>query len=679
MWKFKTSLEKATGENFATYHDLYKFSVTQRSTFWRHIIHYFPIVYSGIIPNPVVDEYVRFDSIPEWFQGVEMNFAQNILFSGDDKGNAVIDAAKADDKICVTEVKEGCFLEPVRQLSWKQLRTRVGRLSQAMRAGGIQKGDRIAVVGSVSIDTLTVFLASASLGAIFSSSSTDMGTKGILERLTQIKPKYLFMDDLAQYDGKKIDLRFKMQSIVDGMKDVSEFRGVVAQARFLDAPADISSISRTKTWDSFLSTADSDELVFEKCYFSDPLLVVYSSGTTGQPKCILHAIGGVVLNGHKEGGLHNSIDSSSVHLQYTTTGWIMYLVSVLSLLRGCRTVIYDGSPFTPDARNFIKLLGQEKVTHLGTSPRYMQTLLTKNIIPKEVADLSNLISVTSTGSVLSDQLFEWFYDKAFGSTVQLSNISGGTDLAGCFGISNPLLPVYVGGCQCLALGIPVEVYDQTIEGGKGVKGISVKDGVPGELVATKPFPTMPIAFLGENGMQKYFDSYFARFDNVWTHGDLIMIHPITKQIMFMGRADGVLNPSGVRFGSAEIYSVLEARFADNIADSICVGQRRPSDDDERVMLFLLMKPGHKFTDALVREVKETIKAEMSPRHVPMYVFETPDIPTTINLKKVELPVKHIVSGKVIKPSGTLLNPKSLDYYYQFSKDENLVTAPKAKL
>lgn len=578
-----------------------------------------------MIPNTVVDESVRFDAIPKWFQGVEMNFAQNILFSGDN-GNAVIDAAKADDKICVTEVREGCFLEPIRQLTWKQLRSRVGRLSQAMRASGVKKGDRIAVVSSVSVDTLTVFLAASTLGAVFSSSSTDMGVKGILERLTQIRPKYLFMDDSAVYDGKKIDLRAKMKAIVDGLRDVSEFEGVIAQARFQDAPADIALVSRTTTWNSFLSLAESEELEFEKCHFSDPLLVVYSSGTTGQPKCILHAIGGVVLNGHKEGALHNSIDSSSVHLQYTTTGWIMYLVSVQSLLTGCRIVLYDGSPFAPDPRNFINLLEQEKVTHLGTSPRYMQTLLSNNIIPKEVADLSSLISVTSTGSVLPDQLFEWFYDKAFGPNVQLNNISGGTDLAGCFGTSNPLLPVYVGGCQCLSLGIAVEVYDQKVEGGKGIKGTPVEDGVPGELVATKPFPTMPITFLGENGMQKYFDSYFLRFDNVWTHGDFIMIHPITKQIMFMGRADGVLNPSGVRFGSAEIYSVLEARFPDRIADSICVGQRRPSDDDESVMLFLLMKPGHKFSSMLVREVKEAIRKETSPRHVPKYVFETPEIP-----------------------------------------------------
>jgi acetoacetyl-CoA synthetase len=225
--------------------------------------------------------------------------------------------------------------------------------------------------------------------------------------------------------------------------------------------------------------------------------------------------------------------------------------------------------------------------------------------------------------VLSEQLFEWFYDQGFPASAQLDNISGGTDLVGCFGCGNPILPVYSGGCQSRSLGIPVKVCDQTIEGGAAVE---VEDGVPGELVAYAAFPTMPITFLGTDGPKRYFDSYFARFDNVWTHGDFIMIHPVTKQVMFLGRSDGVLNPSGVRFGSAEIYNILESKFADRISDSICVGQRRPTDTDERVVLFLLMKPGHEFTPKLIREVKEAIRKETSPRHVPKFVFETKDIP-----------------------------------------------------
>ncbi|KIX09084.1 acetoacetate-CoA ligase [Rhinocladiella mackenziei CBS 650.93] len=682
MWKFKTSLERVTGKTFENYDALYDYSCTHRSDFWRHVLEYFPVVYGGTIPNPVVDESARMDSIPRWFKGVQMNFAQNILFSGDRKtGKPIIDAAKADDKIACTEVREGSFLEPIRHVSWKELRERVGRLSQAMKARGVKKGDRIALVASTSVDTLTVFLATATLGALFSSSSTDMGVKGILDRLTQIKPKYVFMDDVALYNGKKTDLRPKMKAVMAGMGGVKEFEGIVSQVRFAHSPADISSVPGAQTWATFISAAKSSALEFEPTDFSDPFLVVYSSGTTGQPKCIVHAIGGVVIMSFKESVLHHCLTPDSTQLQYTTTGWIMYMYSVSALLCGCRALIYDGSPFVPNITNFVKLVGQEKVTHLGISPRYLQTLQGNNVSPRKVTDLSHLVGVTSTGMVLSDQLFEWFYDEGFPPSVHLDNISGGTDIAACFGIGNPLLPVYVGGCQCFSLGVPVKVYDQTVEGGKGVKGVEVEIGVPGELVADKAFPTMPVTFLGENGPQRYFDSYFARFDNVWTHGDFIVIHPITKQVMFLGRADGVLNPSGVRFGSAEIYSIMEAKFADRITDSICVGQRRPQDHDERVVLFLLMKPGHQLTPQLVREVKDAIRKATSPRHVPKFVFETKEIPTTVNLKKVELPVKQIVSGKVIKPSGTLLNPQSLDFYYQFAKDENLIdlAEQKAKL
>ncbi len=628
MGRFKRSLEEHLGQKFPDYNALYDYSCAHRSDFWRFVMQYFPVVYSGQIPDRVVDESARMDSIPRWFPGVKMNFAENVLFSGDRQGRRVITPAKADDKVVCTEVREGSFLEPIRHVTWGQLRQRVGKLSQAMKARGVRKGDRIALVASTSLDTLTVFLATTTLGALFSSSSTDMGVKGILDRLTQIKPKYLFMDDWAVYNGKKIDLRPKMKEILAGMGGIAEFRGVVSQVRFANSPADISSVPQAQTWAEFVSAAPSSTLEFEPTDASDPFLVVYSSGTTGQPKCIVHAIGGIVINGHKEACLHREVGPKSKQLQYTTTGWIMYLQSVLTLLTGSGIVIYDGSPFVPDMTSFIKLVGQEKVTHLGISPRFLQTLQSNGVIPKKVADLSHLTTVSSTGMVLSEQLFEWVYDEAFPPSIHLDNISGGTDLAGCFAAGNPMLPLYVGGLQSLSLGVPVKVYDSTIEGGIGVKGKEVELGVPGELVAYQAFPTMPITFLGDNGHQRYFDSYFARFDNVWTHGDFIVIHPVTRQITFLGRVDGVLNPSGVRFGSAEIYSIIEASFADRIADSICVGQRRPTDTDERVLLFLLMKPGHKLTPQLIREVKDAIRKATSPRHVPKFVFETPEIPVS---------------------------------------------------
>ena len=610
-----------------------------------------------------------------------MNFAENILFQGDGQGNPVLSPGKEDDKVAVTEVREGSVLEPIVHVTWRELRRRVGRLSQAMRAHGVRKGDRVALVAGNSLDTLTVFLAVTALGGMFSSSSTDMGVKGVLDRLLQIRPKWLFMDDWAVYNGKTVDLRGKMADIAKGMASVDEFEGVVSQARWRDRPADVTGVPRAITWARFLEKGmGREELVFEMVEFSDPFLIVYSSGTTGQPKCIVHSVGGVILNAHKEARLHRCVDETSAQLQYTTTGWIMYMSAVVVLLTGARMVMYDGSPFVPNIKNFVRLYGEQKVTHLGISPRYLQELQKNKIIPKQVTDLSNLKVVTSSGMVLSDQLFEWFYDVGFPPHVHLDNIAGGTDIAGAFGTGNPLLPVYVGGCQSLCLGTPVAVYDQTIEGGPGVKGQPVaEDGIPGELVATAAFPNMPVAFWGANGAQRYFDSYFARFDDVWTHGDFIMIHPVTKAVNFLGRADGVLNPSGVRFGSAEIYGIIDARFGDRIADSICVGRRRPQDNDEVVMLFLLMKPGVEFTQSLVDEVKAAISKETSPRHVPKFVFPTPDIPTTVNLKKVELPVKQIVSGKVIKPSGTLLNPQCLDYYYQFAKVEQPDEPLKAKL
>jgi acetoacetyl-CoA synthetase len=523
LYKFTRALEARTSRRFPTYFDLHDFSTSHRAQFWKFCFDHFPLVYSGTVPEPVVDESVRMDSIPRWFQGVQVNFAENILFVGDKDGKPVKSPGKEDDKIACTQVREGSFLEPIKQVSWGELRRRVGRLAQAMRARGVRKGDRVALVASTCLDTLCVFLATTSLGGIFSSSSTDMGSRGVLERLWQIKPKFVFVDDVSVYNGKTTDLRDKMKEIVEGMMGTEGFEGIISQARFEGKPADVSDLEKVMSWKDFVSAAKSDELIFERVEWSEPFLIVYSSGTTGQPKCIVHGTGGVILNGHKEARLHRSVDHTSTQLQYTTTGWIMYLGSVQQLLMGCRMVMYDGSPFLPDLKTFIRLLGQERVTHFGTSPRYMQTLQMANVSPRETADLSHLHTVTTTGMVLSDALFEWFYDTGFPKNVQLDNISGGTDLAGAFGTGNPNLPIYVGGCQCISLGMAVEVFDQEIEGGKGIRGKAVEDGVPGELVCTKSFPTMPVKFWGENGSQRYFSSYFEKYDDCWTHGDFIMV------------------------------------------------------------------------------------------------------------------------------------------------------------
>ncbi|KAI0598082.1 acetoacetyl-coenzyme A synthetase [Biscogniauxia sp. FL1348] len=682
MWEFMQRINKKYQLNLQTFRELYQFSVTKRSEFYAEVFDYLNLIHTGTYTR-VVDESKPVDSIPRWFEGVQLSWVENLLWSRNsfDPTDHHGKAGKEDSKIALTEVREGG--SEIRHVTWAMLRELSATYAAALHAGGVRRGDRIVVVGSNSVETLVIFNATSWLGAIFSSSSTDMGVQGILQRTVQTNPKYIFMDDAALYNGKKIDLRSKMGGVVAGMKYCDQFAGLVSIRRFRDA-LDISQIPKTQTLSSFLDenldSRSADPPPIERVAFHDPFLICYSSGTTGIPKAIVHSVGGVTLSALREGYLHDENEPDSITLQYTTTGWIMYICAVGQLLFGSRAVLYDGSPFQPDLTTFIKLIADLKVTKLGTSPRWFQEIAKAGISPREIADLSSLKMVLSTGMVLPDQMFEWFYDKGFPPSVHLRNISGGTDIAGCFALGNPLTPVYVGGTQGPSLGIPIALYDSLLPPGPGKP---VPDGTPGELVATASFPNVPVYLWGDKTPAgapgtKYHAAYFARYEHVWAHGDFCVIHPVTGGITFLGRADGVLNPSGVRFGSAEVYSVLERDFGDRIADSVCVGQRRPADTDETVMLFLLMRPGCRFDRELVREVKEAIGRSLTKRHVPKYVFETPEIPTTVNLKKVELPVKQIVSGQIVKPSGTLLNPKSLDYYYRFAKVEELFD-PKEKL
>ena len=573
---------------------------------------------------------------------MRLNWAENMLYSHPTGTPSTTrsTAGKEDSRIAITEVREGA--SEVREVTFGELRQQAGRLARAMQARGVKKGDRIVVVCANSVETLVVFLATTWLGAIFSSSSTDMGVKGILQRAVQVNPKLLFMDDGALYNGKVVDLRGKMAEVVEGLKQCSNFNGVVSIRRFAKA-YDISKVPNAETWDSFMAAAGPDPKApapeFVRIPFHEPFLICYSSGTTGTPKAIVHSIGGVLISMYKEGHLHEGTDADTVTLQYTTTGWIMYLSSIAILLQGGRAILYDGSPFQPDVGILVRVASQYGATKLGISPRWMFEIAKRGLRPREMADLSRLRTVTSTGMVLSDQLFEWFYDEGFPPNVHLGNISGGTDIAGCFGIMNQLTPVYVGGTQGPSLGVPVAIFDSLLP--DGAPGKEVPPGTPGELVATAAFPNIPCFFWADNKPTsgsgpaapgtRYHSSYFARFPHVWAHGDFCVVHPVTGGISFLGRADGVLNPSGVRFGSAEIYGVIERRFSDRVQDSLCVGQRRPQDADESVMLFLLMKPGHKFDEKLVKEVKEAIATDLSKRHVPKYIFETPEIPVSVLL------------------------------------------------
>ncbi|KAM3513668.1 hypothetical protein MY11210_002679 [Beauveria gryllotalpidicola] len=708
MWQFMQNCNNRFGLNMQTFDELYAWSCAKRADFWGAVWDGQRAIHEGSFTR-VVDEAVPVDGLPRWFEGVRLNFAENYLYRRrglEEHGGAGTRGTrdKEDGKVALVEVREGGSggggeeeKEKERAVTWRELRRDAGRLAAAMEARGVRKGDRIVAVGANSYTTLLVFLAATWLGGLFSSSSTDMGISGLLQRTTQINPKFVFFDDAALYNGRVIDLADKMAGMLQGLvAECSSFESMIAIPRFAAAAAAASphhTAPRIERWEAFLdaaaAAADDDAFVppeFVRVGFQDPMVVYYSSGTTGAPKAIVHGVGPMLLAGHKESVLHRGMGPADVMLQYTTTGWIMYMAAVGALIHGAASVLYDGSPLQPDAGVLVRLVARYGVTVLGVSPRWMAELSSRGLAPRDMADVSTLRTVTCTGMVLPDKMFDWFYDVAFHEHTQLANISGGTDIAGCFVMENPLKPLYRGGCMGGSLGIPIAVYDHDMDDGSD--GRPVPAGTSGDLVATAAFPNTPLYLWNDGGGgggsttaapgPKYKAAYYERFKHVWAQGDFCQVHPRTGAVLMQGRSDGVLNPSGIRFGSADIYAVLERHFAAHVADSLCVGQRRPTDPDEHVVLFVLMKTPGALSKALVADMRAAIARTLTKRHVPKYIFEIPDIPTTVNGKKVELPVKKIICGKTVKPSGTLLNPESLDYFYRFQKIQDLAE-PQAKL
>ncbi|KAM3444677.1 hypothetical protein NHJ13734_001179 [Beauveria thailandica] len=689
MWQFMHNCNNRFGLNMQTFDELYAWSCAQRADFWGAVWDAQRAIHEGTFSR-VVDESVPVDGLPRWFEGVRLNFAENYLYRrGLEHGAGTRGTrGKEDDKVALVEVREGSNggSGEDRSVTWRELRRDAGRLAAAMEARGVKRGDRIVAVGANSYTTLLVFLAATWLGGLFSSSSTDMGINGLLQRTTQINPKFVFFDDAALYNGRIIDLREKMTGMLQGLvAECSSFESMIAIPRFAASPYHTAHLApRVERWEAFLSAsaaaAASSPPEFVRVGFQDPMVVYYSSGTTGAPKAIVHGVGPMLLSGHKESVLHRGMGPADVMLQYTTTGWIMYMSAVGALISGAASILYDGSPLKPDVGVLVRLVARYGVTVLGVSPRWMAELIGKGLAPRDMADVSTLRTVTCTGMVLPDKTFDWFYDVAFHNHTQLANMSGGTDIAGCFVLENPLKPLYRGGCMGGSLGVPIAVYDHDMDDGSS--GRPVPAGTSGDLVATAAFPNTPL-YLWNDGAgpspgPKYQAAYYQRFNHVWAQGDFCQVHPRTGAVLMQGRSDGVLNPSGIRFGSADIYAVLERHFAAHVVDSLCVGQRRPADPDEQVVLFVLMKTPGALTRALVADMRATIARALTKRHVPKYIFEIPEIPTTVNGKKVELPVKKIICGKTVKPSGTLLNPESLDYFYRFQNIQDLAE-PHAKL
>ncbi|WKT49550.1 ANL, N-terminal domain [Fusarium oxysporum f. sp. vasinfectum] len=651
--KFINHVNEKYGLRLQTYEDLYKWSVGDETInhFWTQAYAWLKISSSGT--DDLTGEVACFnpsDSLsnlmfppPKFFPAATLNIAE-LIFRG-----------RKDTDIAIYFSRES--LSDVEKVTWASLRERVRKLRSALVNSGVVAGDVVAAVISNSVDAIVICLAALSVGALWSSTSCDMGVGGIVDRYSQIRPKIIFADQGYVYAGKIIDLSDRIRQWSSELREQSD---MLAHVVVIPNP-NLNSIPlhqpNTYILENFLKADRGDQLLFEIIPFSHPAFILFSSGTTGPPKCIVHSTGGVALKTKVDSVIQHDIRKTDIVFQYTTTSWIMWVLNLMNLSCGAAMLLYDGSPFHPRPSILLELAQAFKVSVFGASPRYLSTLKGLGITPRRDFDLSRLRIMLSTGSVLSAELYEWFYSIAFPPSAQLISMSGGTDIAGCFVCGTPMLPVYAGEIQCKALGMAVDIYDSGTD-----EHVSVEEhGAPGELVCAKPFPSQPLAFLGKDGYKQYKASYFERYGpSVWCQGDFVQRSPATGGIFMLGRSDGVLNPSGVRFGSAEIYAVIET--IPEVLDSICVGQKREVDINERVLLFVKIRPGASLTSHLKSHINSAIRDQYSPRHVPAYIFEVDDIPYTANGKKCEINVKHAINGNKFAVAGSVANPAALKVY-----------------
>jgi acetoacetyl-CoA synthetase len=585
---------------------------------------------SKLICMQAVDPDAPMFPRPAFFEGATLNFAENLLYPTQE-----VDS-DAPAVIAVTETTR-------ETVTWRELRERVRQCQAGMKALGLQKGDRVAGYVANHTNALVAMLAATSLGGIWTAVSPDTGVHAVLERLRQIEPVILFADNAAFYNGRSHPVVPKVNEIAAGLPSL---QAVVVFPTVASIDVDISSItvSLGKAYDyaAFTPLAEKSELTFEQLSPDHPVYILYSSGTTGAPKCIVHGAIGTLLQHKKEHIIHSSITPSSRLFYFTTCTWMMWHWLVSGLASGATLVLYDGSPFryidssdpstsVPDDLAMHRLIEEYGITHFGTSAKYLSILEQKTVDPRAAGlALSKLEAVYSTGSPLAPSTFTYVY-SAFPSTINLGSITGGTDIISLFGAPNPLIPVYEGEIQAAGLGMAIAAFDYT---GEDISST----GEPGDLVCTKPFICQPVAFWGGEGVKKYQSSYFDKFTNkkgeqIWHHGDFVRFNPKTGGVWMLGRSDGILKPAGVRFGSAEIYNVVLEHFAEEVADALCIGRRRETDTDETVVLFLKMAEGHHISDDLVLKIKTAIKNSLSARHVPAVVDECPEIPVTTNGKK----------------------------------------------
>nr|XP_036870350.1 acetoacetyl-CoA synthetase [Manis javanica] len=637
MDRFRAAVGAACGIALDNYDDLYHWSVESYSDFWAEFWKFSGIVFSRMY-DEVVDTSKGIADVPEWFKGSRLNYAENLL------------RHKENDRVALYVAREG--KEEIVKVTFEELRQEVALFAAAMRKMGVKKGDRVVGYLPNSVHAVEAMLAVASIGAIWSSTSPDFGVNGVLDRFSQIQPKLIFSVEAVVYNGKEYSHMDKLWQVVKGLPDLKKV--VVIPYIASREKIDLSMIPNScVAWDVIMASGTgkkAPQLEKSEIPFSFPKKILFLGVPPGGGRTHVSSLQGTLIQHLKEHVLHGNMASSDIILYYTTVGWMMWNWMVSVLATGAAVVLYDGSPLVPTPNVLWDLVDRIGITILGTGAKWLSVLEEKNMKPVETHSLQTLHTILSTGSPLKAQSYEYVY-SCVKSSVLLGSISGGTDIISCFMGQNPSVPVYKGEIQARNLGMAVEAWD---EEGKAVWGES------GELVCTKPLPCQPTHFWNDENGSKYRKAYFSKFPGVWAHGDYCRINPKTGGIIMLGRSDGTLNPNGVRFGSSEIYNIVEA--FEEVMDSLCVPQYN-KDGEERVLLFLKMASSHTFGLHLVQRIRNAIRVGLSARHVPSLILETKGIPYTLNGKKVEVAVKQIIAGKAVEHRGAFSNPETLDLYW----------------